>query len=349
MGGTVVGVDIGGTSIRAVEVQGYDGGKPTILRHAAVPVPESAVRRGEVIEASTVTSALKRLWSTGGFKTKDVVLGLGGSRVFAREFAVPKGPLDRIRESLPFQVNDLLPVAAADAVLDFYPIEETEGENGPQISGLLVAGIQEALVANVGAAMSAGLRPVQVDLIPFAIARAVAPVRSARGRDVIVSIGAHTTNVVVVHDGVPHFVRMIPNGADDVTRAIAARMQWAPEQAEQAKRNIGMGGPMMRAEDRPVLEIVYEVVGELLGNIRSTLSYYQSSKPHDPVQRVLLSGGGSQMAGLPKALGDLVGLPVMPTDAVGGVQMSKSAKQNTGREQAEAITTAFGLALGSHG
>jgi type IV pilus assembly protein PilM len=347
MGGTVVGLDIGSASVRGVEVHGYDGGKPSIVRSAQVPLPEGAVRRGEVVEVATVSTALRRLWSTGGFKTKDVVLGMGGSRVFARDFVVPRGSYAEIRESLPFLVQDILPVPVADAILDFYPIAEQEGETSPMIAGLLVAATTDAVTANVSAAINAGLRPVHVDLIPFAVSRAISPVRSARGRDVLVSIGANTTNVVVVHDGVPHYVRMILNGGDDVTRAIATRLQWAPEQAEAAKRAVGMGGAMMRAEDRPVLEIVYEVVGELLTNIRTTLSYYAAAKPNAPVQRVLLSGGGAQLIGLPNALSELVGLPVAAADPLASVPTARAAR-GASREQQDAYTTAFGLALGSH-
>lgn len=347
MGGTVVGVDIGAAAVRAVEVQGFDGPKPSIVRYAEVALPENSARRGEVVEVSTVGTALKRLWSTGGFKTKEVVLGMGGSRVFARDLSVPKASLDQIRESLPFIVQDLLPVPVADALLDFYPIAEVAGESGPQVSGLLVAALQEAVTSNVTAAIGAGLKPIQVDLIPFAMSRAVAPVRSARGRDVLVSIGANATNVVVVHDGVPHFVRIMPNGGDDITRAIASRLQWAPERAEQAKRALGMGGPMMRPEDRPVLEIIYEGVGDLLAGIRNTLSYYATAHPSHPVQRILLSGGSAYLAGLPNALAEMTGLPVALAEPLAGVPLAKSAKP-AAREQQDAYTTAFGLALGSH-
>lgn len=348
MGGTVVGLDIGSASVRAVEVQGYDGAKPSIVRYAELPLPENSVRRGEVVESSTVSTALKRLWSQGGFKTKKVVMGMGGTRVFARDFAVPKAPLDQVRESLPFLVQDLLPVPVADAILDFYPIAEEAGENGPMISGILVAGLQESITANVAAAIGAGLIPVHVDLIPFAMSRAVAPIRTARGRDVLISIGANSTNVVVVHDGVPHFVRTIPNGGDDITRAIATRLEWAPERAEAAKRAIGMGGPMLRAEDRPILEIVYEVVGELLASIRNTLTYYSTSKPHAPVQRILLTGGGAHLLGLPNALAEVTGIPVAVAEPLAAVPRLKTAKDPGTREDRDAFTTAFGLALGSH-
>lgn len=347
MGGTVVGVDIGSASIRAVEVNGFDGPRPQIVRYAEVALPMNSTRRGEVVETSTVVTALRRLWSTGGFKTKDVVLGMGGARVFARDLSVPRASIVQIRESLPFIVQELLPVPVADALLDFYPIGEADGDNGPQVSGLLVAAIKDAVNANVAAAIGAGLRPVQVDLIPFAMTRALAPLRTARGRDVLVSIGANSTNVVVSENGVPQFVRILTNGSDDVTRAIATRLQWSPDQAEAAKRAVGMGGAMMRAEDRPVLEIIYEVVGELLAGIRSTISYYASAHPAEPPQRILLSGGGAQMTGLPNALQELTGLPVQLAEPLASVPVPKRHKQASRADQ-DAYTTAFGLALGSH-
>ena len=345
MGGTVVGVDIGSQSIRGVEVQGFDTAKPVVLRMHEVPVPGQAVRRGEVVEQSTVATALRRLWSTGGFKTRDAVLGIGGGRVFARDLAVPFATLPQIRQSLPFHVQDLLPVPVADALLDFYPIAEQDTEGGRQISGLLVAAVKEAVNANVTAALAGGLNPVKVDFIPFALTRAVAPRRSARGRDLLVGMGANTTNVVVHEDGVPSFVRIIPSGGADVTNAIVQRLQFSPEQAEGAKRALGMGTQLMRQEDRPVIEIIYEVVGELLTSIRSTLSYYANQRPSEPVSRIVLTGGGAHLNGLPKAFADLTSMPVVVADAFAQVT-SKSKEQYT-PEQRDGYAVALGLALGS--
>jgi type IV pilus assembly protein PilM len=346
--GTIVGVDIGSNAVRGVEVSGYDTPKPVIVRQHEVALPETSVRRGEVIEVGTVTTALRRLWSSGGFKTKDVVLGLGGPRIFARDLSVPKASLAQIRESLPFQVQDMLPVPVGDALLDFYPIAEEAGEQGPAVRGMLVAAMKETVDANVGAVMGAGLRPVHVDLLAFALSRALAPRRTAKGRDVIVSIGASTTDVVVVDDGVPHFVRTIPNGGEDVTRAIALRLQISPEQAEAAKRQIGMGGPLLRPEDRPALEVIYEVVGELLNSIRNTLSYFGSAKPEEMPRRILVSGGGAQLLGLPAALSELTGLPVVAAEPFENVPRSRGAGARGAKEPQFSYTAAFGLALGAH-
>lgn len=346
MARTVVGVDIGMRSVRAVEVANFAGTKPTIVRMAEQSLPDNAVRRGEVVEPGTVSTALKRLWSTGGLKSKDVVLGIGGQGVFAREVTLPRAPIERVRESLPYQVQELLPVPVSDVLMDFYPTHNEDNENGAQIAGLLVAGLKDSINAKVDAALRAGLRPVHVDLVPFALSRAILPFRSARGRDAIVAIGASTTHVVVVDNGVPQFVRMTTSGSDDITQGLASRLQLTPENAERTKRSLGMGNPMMRAEDRPALEVIYEFAGELLGNIRSTLAYYTSAHAAEPIQRILLTGGGGDLSGISNALAEITSLPVTVVEPLGGHLPPRSRKDDRG--EASAYTTAFGLALGSH-
>ena len=100
----VVGIDIGTTAVRAVEVRDAETDKPGLLRCLEQPLPSGAVSRGEVLEPTVVGAALKRLWSAGGFTSKDVVLGMGYHRMVVRNLTVPSMSLRRIRESLPFQV-----------------------------------------------------------------------------------------------------------------------------------------------------------------------------------------------------------------------------------------------------
>jgi type IV pilus assembly protein PilM len=344
---TIVGIDIGSSSVRAVEVRGATRPNPVITRYHEVPLPEGSVHRGEVIETATVAGAIKRLWSTGGFTGKDVALGMGGQRVFARDLAVPRSSLAQIRESLPFIVQELLPVPVSEAILDFYPISEGTGDDGPVINGLLIAAIKDAVTANVAAVTKAGLHPVHVDLIPFALARALAPVRGGGGHSVLVGIGANTTNVIVAEGGVPQFVRIIGAGGDDITRALSARLQIDLGQAEALKRNLGMGSSSVLPQQRPAFEVIYGVVGELLASIRNTLTYFATTKKNVTLDRVVVSGGGTQLAGFTSALGEATGLPVVQAQVLGGAQLSRGLRSRSTREQQDAMSTAFGLALGT--
>ena len=346
MASTIIGIDIGSNSVRAVEVRGATTADPFIVRYHEEPLPEGSVRRGEVIEVSTVAAAIKRLWRSGGFKAKDVVLGIGGQRVFAREMSFPSAPLAQIRESLPFQVQDLLPVPVAQAILDFYPIAEETGDDGPVVNGLLVAAIKEAIVANVAAVTQAGLRPVHVDFLPFGLTRALAQTGGGGGLSVLVSVGADTTNVIVADGSMARFVRIIAGGGADITRAIALRMEIDFDKAETIKRRLGLTTASVANEDRPAAEAIYEVVNEHFTSIRNTLGYYLSSKRGVTFERIVVSGGGTWLEGYRVALGEVTGLPIVPAPALRSTQLAKEL-QSTLSGQHDAMTTAFGLALGT--
>jgi type IV pilus assembly protein PilM len=347
MGSTIVGIDIGSRSVRAVEVQGATKARPVITRYHEVALPEDSVRRGEVLEVTTVANALKQLWSSGGFTSKDVALGMGGQRVFARDLVVPRAPLAQIRESLPFHVQDLLPVPVDEAILDFYPISEETGPDGPVVNGLLIAAIKDAVTANVAAVSQAGLRPVHVDLIPFALTRALAPINSSTALTVIVGVGANTTNVIVSQGGVPLFVRILTAGGDDITRALATSLHIEPAEAEALKRSLGLGSADVPLDQRPAIEVIYAVVGELFNSIRNTLNYFLSTKRNMRLDSVVVSGGGTQLAGFNAALSEMIGLPVIQAERLGGVQLSKDLSTNSSPHQQDAMSTAFGLALGT--
>jgi type IV pilus assembly protein PilM len=342
----IVGVDIGNDSIRAVELMDAAGKTPTVARFHEVPLPEGAARSGDVLEVHTVASALKRLWVDGGFKSKDVVLGMGNQRVLARDLTVPKMPMKQIRESLPFQVQDMLPVPVAEAILDFYPISEGTNEGGPVVNGLLVAAVKEAVLANVNAAQLAGLNPVEVDLIPFALTRVHMRGDSAGGTVALIDVGATTTNVIIATNGVPQFVRIIPAGGDEITKALVTRLDMTQASAEQAKRSLGIVTVGVAPEHRPIVEVVHEATGQLLNGLRNTLNYFVNARQQEGIGRILLTGGGSKLPGFESALAEITRVSVSTDDGFGGVKMLRTAEKQatTGRS---GMTVALGLALGS--
>lgn len=345
MAHSIVGLDFGHGVIRAAEVAHADKARPTLLRYHEVGVPLSAIDRGEVVERETVTAALKQLWSRGGFKSKKVVLGVGNQRTLVREVTLPKVPANRIKESLPFQVQDVLPVSVAEALLDFYPVSETQEEGRDVVNGLLVAAIKEAVLVNVQTVQKAGLDPIDVDLLPFAIARAHLPAGS-RGTVALVHVGAVTTSVLVAVDEVPQFVRIIQNGGDDVNRALVSQLGMDADQAEQAKRGFGLAQQGVTAEWRPAVELIYRVTGELMGSIRNTLNFYTGNRPGSIIERILLSGGGAALPGFAAALGEATRIPVSAPDAAERLTIARNATAGT-RPASTGLPVAAGLALGS--
>ncbi|TFC91457.1 type IV pilus assembly protein PilM [Cryobacterium sp. TMT4-31] len=345
MTANVVGIDIGSASVRAVEVSDAGHSRPTLVRYHEVPLPDGAVSRGEVLEPNTVASALKQLWSTGGFKSKNVVLGIGNHRVVARDLSLPKMSLKRIRESLPFQAQDMISVPVAEALLDFYPISESDGDDGPHVNGLLVAAVKEAVLGNVQAVELAGLNPVDVDLIAFALSRSI--FRGAQSGDAVVQIdiGAGTTTVVITYAGTPQFVRLIPTGGQDLTRALMQRLEISEDQAEVLKRSERYVSTPLGQET--AASVIREVTTELLNSLRNTVNYFVNTRNAVPVSRIVLTGGGARLAGFAEALTEITRLPVLAPDPSQSVGLGRGVRADAFRQTQSTYLVALGLALGS--
>lgn len=338
----IVGLDIGNGVLRAAEVKDPAKARPTLVKYHEVAIPLGSVAKGEVVDRDAVVAGLKLLWAQAKFGTKDVVLGMGNSRILARDHVVRQQPLSQIREQLPFQVQDLLPVPVADALLDFYPVSTEQTDQGPMIHGLLVAAIREAVLGNVEAAEAAGLHVAEVDLIPFALTRLL--LGSAKtGMTALVDIGASTTYVVLAENGVPHFMRVIPSGGQDITDALVARHDIPFGEAERVKRAVGVLNRPVTPEVKPLAETILGATTELMMSVRNTISYFASSNPDSPVQRIVLNGGGGDMPGIREAFAELTRLPVTDAEPGNRITLAKTVAQTWTDSQSVAV----GLAVGS--
>ncbi|WP_255455697.1 type IV pilus assembly protein PilM [Cryobacterium lactosi] len=339
-------MDIGSSMLRAVEVADAGSSRPTMLRYFQVPLPAGAVSSGEVIEPNTVAAALRQLWSNGGFKSRKVVLGVGNQRVLARDLSVPKMSLARIRESLPFEVQEMLPIPVADALLDFYPIAEVAGENGPMVRGLLIAAVKAAVLANVNTTELAGLTTTDVDLIPFALSRVLISRPQVAGTVALVDIGGSTTSVVIAIDGVPQFMRVIATGGDDITEALSAISTPETEPPEDVKQRLGLATGPVAAADKRAVETIYKVASEQLTSLRNTINYFVNTRPIDAVHKILVSGGGAQLGGLPEALAEITGLTVEVADPFSTVALGRGLSLEELHRNGSEFAVALGLALG---
>ncbi|MFC8191331.1 type IV pilus assembly protein PilM [Cellulomonas sp. NPDC057328] len=347
----VIGLDIGTTHVRAAEVEFGSGGpsltaRPRLVRLGVAQLPPGAVREGEVMERQTVGSTIKRLWAEQKFSHRNVVIGVGNQRVVVRDLDLPAMPLAQVRSSLPFQVADLIPVAVDDAILDYLPTGVRQGEGGDVMQGLLVAATKDTVTANTAAVEIAGLRPVVVDLGAFALARAMARGEALDHTVAVVDVGARVTTVAVVAQGVPRMVRMLPSGGQDVTEAVAAALQIPLDQAELAKRSIGVGYAAAPEHERAAEQIT-TVVSALVEAVRNTMVYYASSHPGAAVEHVLVTGGASHLPGLGQYLSTATRLPVSAGQPFDNVDVDRSLASGRFADEQHTLAIALGLAMGA--
>jgi type IV pilus assembly protein PilM len=244
-----------------------------------------------------------------------------------------------MRQALPFQVKEQLPLAVERSLLDFYPLEQP-GDN-PTVRGLLIAMPKDAVLAMVQAVQKAGLKVAGVDLASFAMLRAAS--RLDAQVEAIVDIGANITSVVVHADGEPLFVRTLPRGGAEITETIATRLGLQPGEAESVKCRFGMHG-----DGNPdTVAALIDAVRPLASELRSSFTYLASGERQKQVTRIALCGGSALMPGLAEHLQEQLGVPVMYADSAARLRDTRKARERGFDSFVPSAAVSIGLTLGA--
>ena len=243
---SAIGLDIGATAVRVAQLTGSKEAY-TLQSFAQIALPPGAVVDGEIRDPGPVSDAVEQLWKRAKLKSKRALIGLANQRVVVRQVDFPYLEEGEFRESLRFQAADYIPMPVDEAELDFLVIDDYTTDNQDHMMRvLLVAAATDTVESFVETVSAAGVQTMGIDLVPFAVARAVS--KSARGElpiegsEAIVDVGGGITNVVVHVNGEPRFVRILLVGGDDITSALAESMGVTSEEAEAVKLDLGARG-----------------------------------------------------------------------------------------------------------
>ena len=336
-----IGLDIGSTSIRAVEVTRRQD-RPVIDNFGQVLLPEGAVVGGVVKDDKAVTTALRQLWQSQNFRSREVVLGVTHQQIVVREIEVANLPPKEMRQALPFQVRDVLPLPPDQALLDFFPLEQPD-RGDSTVHGLLIAAPKDVIVDMVRAVERAGLHVAQVDLSCFAALRAAAHL--AEDTEAVIDIGANGTNIIIHTDGVPQVVRTIPRGGAEITRLMASRLGMPHGEAETLKCRVGL----IPGDGPDSADVIAEAIRPLINEIRSSLGYFASSRGSSQrVSRLALVGGAARLPGLADELRDSLGVATFLANPLRRVSDSREGGRHDVLERfRSSAAVAIGLTLGA--
>ncbi len=325
----VVGLDIGSHAVRAAEVS--LGHPPELRAFGQVGLARGAVEHGEVVDPGTVAAAIKRLWRESHIRDRRVRVGLANLRTIVRQVELPAMENDEeLRGAIEFQAGDFIPLPIEEIELDFRVLESFVSEEGESMSRVLIAAIHRDSLENALVAVrEAGLQPVAVDLVPFALVRSLrsdgmAPLATpdetepadgdeggesfdpapAGVAEALVSVGSGVTVVVIHEMGVPRFVRIVDSGGDDLTDSIRTTLDLGFEEAELLKRQLS-AGPDHADEARAAMEAP---LASLINEIRGSIDFYVSRPEAHPIDRILVTGGAVHTEGLLGRLSEV--LPV---------------------------------------
>ena len=345
----LVGLKIGASQIAAALVVN-NGSTPRLVQLARRPLEPGIVVAGEVRDVPALAAALESFFTDNKLPRKGIRLGIGTNRIGVRSLDVEG--IDDVRQlgnAVRFRAHEALAIPMDEAVLDYHVTGETVTESGG-ISRrvLLAAAYREPIDHYIEAFRSARLELVGIDVEAFALLRAVAPTRAADpdaapSAVVAVALG-HDRSTLAISDGtVCDFMRVLEWGGGKLDAAISRALGLTLEEASEVKNQLSLEAdadpdPRITRARSAVLAELETLARELV----ASLQFYQSEPGSLPIAEILVTGGTSQLPGLPEELERLIRARVRAADPLAGVRAEPGAAS---RGDLASLAVAIGLGV----
>ena len=278
----VLGLDLGSHTLKAVELaQGLR--TLEVLRLHAEP------RSSELPLAEQVD----RMLTTHSFGREHVITAVRGDRLSVRMLEFPFAEKRRLAQAVPFEIEDRVPFDIDEMCLD-WEVSSSERGRASVISALAPREEVSRLIESLDAARC-GPRVIEAEGLALANLDALF---SLPQPCLLVDVGHEKTTFCALEGGRARSARSIGLAGRAFTEAIAQERSLSLADAERAKHESGVTG-VARAED-------------LLRRLSNeALRFATAAEPQlsERIAGIVLLGGGSQLAGLDRAVTEYTGIP----------------------------------------
>ncbi len=339
---SMVGVDIGSSSVKAVELRGK-GGDFQLLSLGYEGLQPDSVVDGQIMELNAVSTAIGNIFNEHKIKTTQVAAGVNGHSVIVKNIVLPQMTEDELQESFAWHAEEHIPFDISDVNLDYHVTGST-----PDEIHVLMAACKRDKVANLKQTIQlAGKQPAVIDVDAFALQNCYELNYDPQPGHIValLNIGAATTNINILNGARSVFTRDATFGGNQYTSLLQKELGLTFDQAERVKRGMPLPDDVEHREIEPILDTVSDI---LALEIQKTMDFYRATVEdgESAVQQILVSGGGSKLKGLVEFLSKRFEIPVEMFDPFRKIRVdSRGFDPEYMREIVPEMAIAVGLAL----
>ncbi len=339
-----LGIDIGTSGIKIIELEHNSSGKPPrLINYVTVGFRENLPQkeRERRITKNEVASLLKAALREGKIRTTNSSFSVPAFSSFISFVTMPRVDKENIKQSLLMEAQKFIPVSLEEVVLGWEVIDEPSEKEIANIRDqnkmkVLLLAVPKDIVARYREiAQMSGLKLKNLEVEAFPLLRSLAT--DIKKTSIILDIGSRVCNILVVSNGSLRGARNIGVGGDDLTEVLARSIDITYERADELKRNEGL-------LNKQVSELLTPVLGNIIEELKRVISVYKNKNPNKEIQEVILSGGTAGLKGITELFVNRLGIHTQVGDPWSKVEVDENIK-NLLREKGVAFSISVGLAL----
>lgn len=301
----VVGLDIGSTSIKAVELM-RSRGEIAVSHVGLEPLASDIVVDSMIVDSGSVASAISKLFGEHAFKAKQVATSVSGHSVIVKKISMQTMAEPELGEAVRGEAAQYIPFDMSDVNVDYQVLSTDLTE--PTIDVLLVAVKKDKILNYTNALQLSGRQPSIVDIDAFALQNCYeynydpAPNTTVA----LLNIGASVMNINILRGNNPLFTRDVSVGGNQYTDSLQKELDLNFDDAEALK----LGRKVGTVSDDAKLPLLQQVTEIIVLEIQKTFDFFRATASGEHIEHIYVSGGSAQVPGLMEALRQEFSIPV---------------------------------------
>jgi type IV pilus assembly protein PilM len=314
-GESVIGIDIGSSSVKIVQVR-RKGGRAVLETYGELalgPYAGVEIGRATSLPNEKIIEAMRDLIKEANVTTVSCGISIASASSLLSFIRMPETDPKQLAMMVPIEARKYIPVPITEVALDWWPIPKDEnsfssdfekapapaqglqphGIQAPQKgTDILLVVIHNDVLARLGQISSAlGLRAGFYEIEIFSSMRSV--VEQSLDSQLVFDMGAGSTKLYIIERGILRSNHSINRGSQEITLNLSRSLGKTVGDAEHIKRTIGLSA---EPEYSTIHDIISLNLDYIFTETNRVIAAYQQ-KYGKSVSKVVLTGGGSLLKG----------------------------------------------------
>lgn len=335
----VYGLDISDKSIKYIMLAKHKD-KVILREFGQKIIPDGLIESGDIKKKEGLTDFLKNFRKE--LNNDYIAVILPEEKAYISKITIPVMKKSEIRKSLEIQLEENIPLSASEAIFD-YDINRDKDHYDVN----LIAFSDKVVNDYRDVFFDAGFKPVSFEMEAHAISRALTPLSGDLGVKMIIDFGKTHTSFIVTADNKVMFSSTIKVSGKDIDTAISTLLSVDLKTAEDIKKEKGFA---KTKENEKVYNAILPVVSAIKEEIDRIFIFWlnraeENGEKRKKMDKIILSGGDSNLIGLPEFLSYELKVPVeIANPWINILSFDEEIPSITFRESL-IYSTALGLAL----
>lgn len=314
-GESVIGIDIGASSVKVVQLRKKNGKAilETYGELALGPYAGVEIGRATSLPSEKIIEAVRDLIKESNVTTVSCGISIAAASSLLSFIRMPETDPKQLAMMVPIEARKYIPVPITEVALDWWPIPKDEnafssdfekpaapaqglqphGIQAPQKgTDILLVVIHNDVLSRLGQISSSlGLQAKFYEIEIFSSMRSV--VDQSLDSQLVFDMGAGSTKLYIIERGILRSNHSINRGSQEITLNLSRSLGKTVGDAEHIKRTIGLSAEPEHSNIRDIIGLNLDYI---FTETNRVIAAYQQ-KYNKSVSKVILTGGGSLLKG----------------------------------------------------